>query len=131
MTPSQGTTTARIHGPAGERWVLVDVLEPEFPVAADLKDRAARERFGPEWVGDPPLVELYAELLDARNYARHAWHRGELRNDEARELLRRINELGASVRMVLRRRIAAGELEGGQRCSIAAQITPSPSGGGS
>lgn len=36
---------------------------------AHKKWMQGRERHGKEWVGGPPLEEMYAELLDGNNYA--------------------------------------------------------------
>lgn len=48
--------------------------------AQNAKWADGRAKYGPEWVGDHPLIELYMELLDAQNYLDHLENEGEKRD---------------------------------------------------
>lgn len=63
-----------------------DLLSRPVPEAQLEKWRAGRRKYGGEWAGDPPLVELYAECLDALNYIDEAHTRGDVDTFHYREL---------------------------------------------
>lgn len=74
-----------------------------FLVDAAARWNQGRERFGGSgWVGNPPLYELYEELLDAINYIEEH-ERQQGRAGWSGEVRLRLIELGCVVRARLER----------------------------
>ena len=70
---------------------------------ARAKWQRGREKYGEGWYGDPPLVELYGEYLDALNYIfQHEQENG--RNEWTQRAFEMTLELAMAVKMRLDQR---------------------------
>ena len=53
------------------------------------------------WVGDPPLMEAYEELVDCANYVREAAAQDHISNTTAFMLETQIREIAQTVKMII------------------------------
>ena len=77
------------------RWMLLPVDQ-----ATDKKWREGEEEYGPDWVGDHPLVELHTEQLDSLNYIQVGRRWGDIPADVAEEMRYHILEVVRACRLL-------------------------------
>jgi len=53
-----------------------DLVDLPLEEALEEKWRRGREKYGPEWAGEHPLIEAHSEALDGVIYCREAARRG-------------------------------------------------------
>jgi len=77
---------------------LVKIAQEQgFDAACKAKWEAGRAEHGEEWVGDPPLYEFVAEMVDAQNYLEEAFARGHITRDQCNHMRCRLISMADNV----------------------------------
>jgi len=71
--------------------------EMSWEEAKEHKWEEGRKKYGQKWAGEPPLKELFAELVDASNYLDEAVRRGDVEELQGEWMAEDLRDFAVSV----------------------------------